>query len=57
MSGNELPCVAADAIDVLRGLDEESAARPACEVLGAVAWDGPVLDPDTTPAAEFLAWL
>lgn len=57
MSSNELPSAAAAAIAVLRGLDDETAARPACEVLAAVAWDGPVMDPDTTPAGEFLAWL
>lgn len=57
MSGDELPSTAVESMAVLRGLDDDTAARPACEVLAAVAWDGPVMDPDTTPAVEFLAWL
>lgn len=57
MSGADLPSVALDAAAILRGLDADVAARPACEVLAAVAWDGPALDPDRTPAAEFLASL
>ncbi len=57
MSGNDLPSTAVDTVTILRGLDEDVAARPAYEVLAAVAWDGPAIDPDRTPAAEFLAWL
>ena len=41
----------------LRGLDPTAAARPALTVLSEVAWEGAVLDPNSTPAGDFLSLL
>ena len=57
MRADPPPNAAPDTATVLRGLDEATAALPTCEVLDAVSWDGPLVDPDTTTAAEFLSWL
>ena len=39
----------------LRGLSAFDADRPANELLAALPWDGPDLDPNTSPAGAFLA--
>ena len=41
----------------LRHLDDFLSGLSALEVLDAVAWDGPALDPATLTAPELLAWL
>jgi hypothetical protein len=41
----------------LRGLDAVNAGRRAGAVLAAVPWGGRVLDPNTTPAGDFLSRL
>ena len=43
--------------ELLRGLNEVDADRPAIEVMSAVAWEGLALDPETTTAEDFLAQL
>lgn len=43
--------------DVARGAPPEALDQPAAVFLAAVAWDGPVPDPDTLDAATFLSWL
>ncbi len=42
---------------LLRDLDAIAAERAAAEALEAVRWEGLGLDPDLTPAGDFLAWL
>ncbi len=46
-----------DLSEVARGASPEALARPACEVLEAVAWEGAAPDPAVLDAATFLAWL
>jgi hypothetical protein len=49
--------LSAEGREVLRGLDALAAEQPAGEVLEGERWEGPGLDPDYTPAGEFLEWL
>ena len=46
-----------DLSDAARGASPDELARPACQVLEAVAWDGAAPVPDVLDAATFLAWL
>lgn len=43
--------------EVVRGASGEELARPANEVLAAIAWEGAAPDPEVLDAATFLAWL
>jgi hypothetical protein len=49
--------VAVIPMPILRGLNIIEADRRAVEVMAAVAWEGPALDPDTLQAGDFLAQL
>jgi hypothetical protein len=51
------PPASAQPREVLRGLDATEAGRPAHEVLSAIVWEGPAMDPDVTKAKDFLAQL
>lgn len=43
--------------EVLRNATPEQSARPACEVLASVPWEGAAPDPEILDAATFLAYL
>lgn len=43
-----------DLPDPLAGLDDDEAARPAGDFFDQFPWESLALDPETTPAEEFL---